>query len=141
MRRGVTLLELMAVLAIIGIASAFAVPRVQAWLDRLAVEQAVSDLTSFYRRARLAAVFQNTSVRVEFSADTLRAYLEFFGGEEVLLSPGPARHGASLAASRRTIRFNPNGLGMGGANTRLVVMRGLHAETLTTSRLGRLKRW
>ncbi len=57
------------------------------------------------------------------------------------MRPGPARHGVTLTASRSVIRIYSNGMGLGAANTKLVVRRGAAAESLTTSRLGRLKRW
>jgi hypothetical protein len=58
-----------------------------------------------------------------------------------LVRPGPARHGVVLLASRAVIRLDPTGLGFGAANSTLVLRRGAVAESLTTSRLGRLKRW
>jgi hypothetical protein len=39
------------------------------------------------------------------------------------------------------IRVGPNGIGWGAANTQLILRRGAAAESLTTSRLGRLKWW
>jgi hypothetical protein len=47
----------------------------------------------------------------------------------------------SFRASRPVIRLYPNGFGLGAANTKIVLERGAAAESLTTSRLGRLKRW
>jgi prepilin-type N-terminal cleavage/methylation domain-containing protein len=141
MRRGVTLLELMVVLVILGIVSAFAVPRLRGTLDRLAVARAASEVASFYGRARMAAIFRSSTVRIEFRADTLNAILEGLRDEVAIAEPGPARHGVSLDATRDMIRLYPTGFGIGGANTRLIVARGVAAETLTTSRLGRLKRW
>jgi hypothetical protein len=46
-----------------------------------------------------------------------------------------------LDASRAVIRIDPTGLGYGAANSTIVLQRGAVAESLTTSRLGRLKRW
>jgi Tfp pilus assembly protein FimT len=119
-----TLTELVTILAIIGIVTAFTVPRV----------------VSLYDRARLEAMVRGARVRVEFHADSLRAVLEDGSGAVVLARGGPSRHGVGFTASRSVIRIHPNGLGAGGANTKLVVRRGAAAESLTTSRLGRL-RW
>jgi Tfp pilus assembly protein FimT len=114
-----TLAELVTILAIIGIVTAFTVPRVISWVDRAAVRRSAGEVVAFYDRARLEAMVRGARVRVEFHADSLRAVLEDGSGAVVI---------------------HPNGLGAGGANTRLVVRRGAAAESLTTSRLGRL-RW
>jgi Tfp pilus assembly protein FimT len=118
-----TLAELVTILAIIGIVTAFTVPRVISWVDRAAVRRSAGEVVAFYDRARLEAMVRGARVRVEFHADSLRAVLEDGSGAVVSV-----------------IRIHPNGLGAGGANTRLVVRRGAAAESLTTSRLGRL-RW
>jgi prepilin-type N-terminal cleavage/methylation domain-containing protein len=141
MRRGVTLLELVTVLAVIGIVTIVALPHLSSWWDRLATARAARELANFYTYSRFGAIFHGTRVRLEFGADTLRAVYEGVRDSVFLVRPGPSRHGVSLTASRRVIRVHPNGIGRGGANTKLVVRRGAAAESLTTSRLGRLKRW
>lgn len=141
MRRGVTLVELIVVLAVLGIVFAVAIPRLGHWLDSLAVQRAASELASFYQRARVTAVFRSSTVRIEFRADTLRASLEGLNDSVAIAEPGPAQHDVEFSASRPVIRIYPNGIGMGGANTKLIVWRGTAAETLTTSRVGRIKRW
>ncbi len=85
-------------------------------------------------------MFSGNHVRVEFATDTLRARTEA-NDSTVLALPGPARYGVVLEASRRVIDLAPNGLGWGAANTKIVLRRGAAAESLTTSRVGRLKRW
>lgn len=139
--RGSTVLELLIVLAIVGTVLMIAAPRFATWSDRLAAEQAARDLALFYHQARTAALFRGTRVRLEFDQRTLRAVFEGVTDSTFLERPGPARHGATLSASRSVIRIYANGLGLGAANTKLVVRRGAAAESLTTSRLGRLKRW
>jgi hypothetical protein len=98
-------------------------------------------LVIFYGHARMSAIFRGRQVRLEFGPDTLRAVFEGVADSVFLVRPGPRRHGVSLRASRAVIRIYPNGLGRGAANTKLVVQRGVAAESLTTSRMGRLKRW
>ncbi len=141
MRRGVTLPELMVVLVLLGILAGMLVPRIGGWLDRLAVDRAAVELASFYHRARFAAVFRSRRVRLEFGPDSLRAVYETVTESTALTAPGPARHGVSLRVSRPVIRIHPNGVGWGAANTKLVLWRGAAAESLTTSRIGRIKRW
>jgi len=55
--------------------------------------------------------------------------------------PGPAGHGVTLEVSNAEVVFGPTGMGWGVSNTKIVLRRGSHSATLTTSRLGRVKRW
>ena len=141
MRRGVTLLEVISVITVIGIVMAVAAPHIAPWRDQRAASRASRELATFYNQARMSAIFRGSQVRLEFAADTLRAVFEGVADSVFLVRPGPRRHGASLRASRPVIRVYPNGFGRGAANTKLVVQRGVAAESLTTSRMGRLKRW
>jgi len=141
MRKGFTLPELVVVLVIVGVILALAAPRLAGWLDWLAVDRAAEEIAAFHRTARFAAIMRSQRVRLDFSDDSLRATLEGPVESVFVRWPGPARHGVSLTASRPTIRFQANGLGLGAADTKLVLRRGAEAESLTTSLLGRLKRW
>lgn len=141
MHRGVTLVEVLMVVTLVGVLSALGAPRVFRVQDRIVVGRAAADAASFYHTARYGAILRARTVRIEFGADTLRAVYEGMADSTFLLRPGPRRHGVSLAVSRAVIRVGPNGIGYGAANTTLVLRRGEAADTLTTSRLGRLKRW
>jgi prepilin-type N-terminal cleavage/methylation domain-containing protein len=141
MRRGYSLLELLVVLTLLGILLALLAPRWSGQRDRLAVHRATTEVASFYHAARYGAILRARPVRLEFAADGLRAVYESPGDSTFLERAGPARHGVALEATRSVIRIGPDGLGFGAANTRLVLRRGAAADTLTTSRLGRMKRW
>jgi prepilin-type N-terminal cleavage/methylation domain-containing protein len=138
---GHTLIELMMVLAILGVVLALAAPQALGWRDRIAVDRASAEIASFYDLSRYAAIVRATRVRLEFAPDSLRAAFEGVSDSALRERPGPARLGVALRVSRRVIRVGPTGLGWGAANTTLVLTRGAAAETLTTSRLGRIKRW
>jgi len=141
MERGVTLIELLLALTLLVLLSAVSVPRFAAVRDRMAVERAAQEVALFYYRARQATVLRARSVRLEFAVDTLRASYEGEADSVFLAQAGPEAHGVQLTVSRAVIRLYANGVGLGAANTKLVLRRG-HAEaTFTTSRLGRLKRW
>lgn len=129
------------VLAIIGVLSALALPRTAGWLDRIAVSRAGGEIAAFYQTARFGAIFRSQRVRLELGPDSLRAVFEGPADSVFLRWPGPARHRVGLTVTRATIRIQSNGLGLGAANTKVVLRRGMAAESLTTSRLGRLKRW
>ncbi|HEX9727959.1 MAG TPA: prepilin-type N-terminal cleavage/methylation domain-containing protein [Gemmatimonadales bacterium] len=140
MRRGFTLIEMATVLVLIAALLASVAPMLLGWRDRLAVRQAAWDLIGFYQAARYAAITRATRVRIELTPDTLRAIGE--GDREAVLiaRAGPARRGVSLTATRDVIRVSPNGIGWGAANTTIVLRRGGISDSLTTSRLGRLRR-
>jgi prepilin-type N-terminal cleavage/methylation domain-containing protein len=129
MRRGFSLLELVVVLSVTGTLLAIAVPPLVRWRESAAVRQASWEVISFYHTARYAAILRATRVRLEFGPDTLKAVYE-----------GPSDSTVALTVTRPVIEIAPNGLGWGAANTTLVFRRGAAADTLTTSRLGRLRR-
>ncbi len=139
--RGVTLLEVLLALVIIATLLAVAVPRYGRVRDAIATDRAARELALFYAQARYGAILRGTRVRIEFGADTLRAVYESVYDSVFILRPGPLSHGVGLSASRSVIRIYPNGFALGAANTKLIVRRGVAAESLTTSRLGRMKRW
>jgi len=120
---------------------ALALPRLAAWRDRWAVDHAMLEVIAFYQSARFHAVARSRFVRLEFAPDTLVAVYQGVTDSVAFGRPGPARHGVTLVTSRRSVVIAPTGIGWGAANTKIVLRRGDAGDSLTTSRLGRLKRW
>lgn len=141
MQRGMTLIELTIVIVILAAFALLGAPKLAGWADRLAVSQARSELVSAYRRAQLAAVFRSRRVRLSLAPDSLIAVAEGDPDSLVFRTPGPRRHDVRLEVSRPVVRFAPTGIGFGAANTKVVLSRGRASDSLTTSRLGRLKEW
>lgn len=141
MQRGVTLIEMAIVLVIVSFLVGVSLPGMQAWIDRLAVIRAEEETVGFYTKARLFALYRSGRIRVLFTGDSLVANIE--GSEDSLVAwaPGPNLRGVHLQASRSVIRLYANGFGLGAANTKLIFRRGNAADSLTISRLGRLRRW
>lgn len=142
MKRGYSVAELAIVLAVLGIVTAITLPGWGALLDRIAVERAASELTTALAVARNAAVLRATRARLSISADSLgidewgdRAWLP------VWRWPGPDEHSVSLEVSNGTVIFGPTGIGWGASNTTVVLRRGTQTAKVTTSRVGRVKRW
>ena len=56
-------------------------------------------------------------------------------------SPGASARGVALTVSNPRIEFASIGIAWGFSNTKIVLSRGFHNETITVSRVGRVKRW
>jgi len=142
MSKGFTQLELIVVLLIVAALLALWLPRAARLQDWLETERAVRDVTTALAVGRHGAVMQSTRARIEIAADTLRIdRLEPDGWRPWWRLPGPSSHGVTLEVSNPIVTFGPTGMGWGASNTKIVLRRGSQAETITTSRVGRVKRW
>jgi prepilin-type N-terminal cleavage/methylation domain-containing protein len=142
MRRGFTLTELAVVLAILALVTAITLPRLGGLLDWIAVNTAAQDVTTAVAVTRNAAVMQGSRRRLVIAPDSLR--IDRWTGDSwtpLARWPGPDRHGVTLDVSNPVVVFDPIGLAWGLSNTKVVLRRGLRSETITLSRLGRVKRW
>lgn len=66
-RHGFTIIELVIVVLIIGIAGAVAAPNIMGWMPNLRLKQASRDLLSVMQKAKLEAAKQNRTVVISFS--------------------------------------------------------------------------
>jgi len=142
MRRGFTLTELAVVLAILAIVTAITLPRLQGLQDWIAVNTAAQDVTTAVAVTRYAAIMQGGRRRLVLARDSLR--IDRWSGDSWVPHerwPGPDRHGVALEVSNPVVVFDPIGLAWGLSNTKVVLRRGVRSETITLSRLGRVKRW
>jgi len=138
-RRGTTLIELSVVLALFGIVAGIAVPRFADYRDQIEVDAATNATVSLLSTARHAAVRRNAITAVSF--DSMSAVITVFAGRDTLeRRPLFALHGVRLGVTRDSIAYAANGMGYGAANTRVILSRGVHADTVTVSRLGRVRR-
>jgi prepilin-type N-terminal cleavage/methylation domain-containing protein len=141
MRRGFTLLELVVVLAIVAVLTTFAVSRLIPLVDWIAADGAARDVTSALAVTRTAAVLRGTRARLRIAPDSLRVDREGPAGWEPYARwAGPASVGVTLTVSNPEVVFSPLGIAWGLSNTRIVLSRGSQIETITTSRLGRVRR-
>lgn len=138
-RRGYTLMEVCVVLAVLAAVLAMGVPRWWRLEQRLAARGAASLLTRALLDARHEAARQGR--RVALRVDTARATVTVFAGTDTL-----ARHdlhdtfGVTLEASRDSLAYAPTGLGYGASNARFLITRGPAVETVSVSRVGRVRR-
>ncbi len=73
-RKGVTLVELVVVLAIIAIAAVLTIPNIGAWIPKYRLSSATRDIVSAMRSAQMKAVSTNTPYRVTFD-DADQSYI------------------------------------------------------------------
>ncbi len=143
MPRGVTLLELVIVLAVIGVLAGMVVPSSASLADRLAVEHQAARLLTAHRSAWVTARMQQRLAILRISADTL-AIRTVRGANDpdtllAWIAPGPSVAGVTLASPAHTSVFGPDGLAMGLANTSHVLVKGNATRKVVVSRLGRVR--
>ena len=136
------MVELAVVILITGLLLLVGLPRMAGVFDRIAVSRAAGELTMTLAVARSLAISYGMRTRVTIRPDSLEVdSLGRDGWARWRAFPGPATHDVSLTVSNPVIQYNGMGIGWGFSNTRVVLKRGSHSETITTSRLGRVKRW
>lgn len=137
-RRAFTLLETTVVLAIAGILLALAVPRFRELHDVSAVRGAMAELGGQFELARQTAVARRTAAAVVL--DTAAGTVEVRSGG-IRLSRRRLKdiYGIVLASNRDSAVYDARGFGFGVTNLTLTVRRARFVDTLTMSRLGRIK--
>ena len=137
-RTGFTLVELVLVMIIMGLATLMGIRQFQLLMDRLATRDAVRAASSVIARARDESLALHTAVSVRI--DTVASSLELRSRDGPIATvPLRNTHGVSLSTTRDSITFDVRGLGYGAANLTLVARRGRSADTLVVSRLGRAR--
>lgn len=142
MHKGHTLLELMVALAIVGICLAVATPLATDVLDWIAADGAAHDVTVALAGARQEAVMRGVPTRVRLTADSIVVDVRDSGRWVPLRRfAGPRTHGVAFEVSNPEVVFSSIGAGWGASNTTVTLSRGNRQERITTSRVGRVKRW
>ena len=124
-----------------GVVASVVVPPLGRALDRAAVEEGVQRLAAAHATARELAISRAALARLEIdaAAHTVAVSVQRTAAAWDTVATytlGTAR----ITCSNPTLVFNPIGLGYGTSNTRVVFTRGAAADTVTTSRTGRLRR-
>ena len=138
-RRAFTLLELTTVLAVVTLLLLLAWPRLGRARDRAKVHGAAGELGALFSLARGAAIARRSVVAIAF--DTSAGLVEVRSGPTVLARRSLAMaYGIAMRANRDSIMYDPRGIGYGVANVTVTILRGEFVDTLTMSRMGRV-RW
>ena len=142
MAKGFSLVELVIVLLIITALTAVGLPRIGPFLDRIATDHAAREVTTAIAVARHGAVMQGMRARLTIAGDSLRFdRMEQGTWTPWIRWPGPTHLAVGIEVSNPVVVFGPTGVGWGVSNTKVVLRRGSQVETITVSRLGRVKRW
>jgi prepilin-type N-terminal cleavage/methylation domain-containing protein len=139
MRFGLTFIEVSITVAILGVMAGLTFPRFGSYRDRIAVDAATSSTMSLLAVARHAALRRATRTAVHL--DSSRGKVSIVAGIDTI-EQRPLRevHQVEFSTSRDSIAFAPSGLGYGAANTQIILRRGVAADTISVSRLGRARR-
>ena len=108
-------------------------------LDSAAVRTSANDVADFFAIARDQAIAtgKRTAVRI----DRTEGRLVIHADVDTLMRLELARlRAVSIESTRDSMAYAASGLGYGASNLRVIVRRGASADTITVSRLGRVKR-
>jgi type II secretory pathway pseudopilin PulG len=126
-------------LAMMAVLLSIAFQRFSALRDAMSVRAAVADLGSAFSLARQVAVSRRRVVAIVL--DTGRGLVEVrSAGSRLVRRELAASYGVRLGSNRDSAVFDARGLGYGLSNLSVSIRRGHFVDTLTMSRLGRV-RW
>ena len=139
-KKGVTLIELVTVMVIIGIAVGFIIPNIGAWLPNYRLRSAARDIVSTMRTAQMKAISTNLTYQVSFlGASYVLRYQTTAGpvndGAVQTLPPGVSISAITIAGSNAV--FNPNSTSSSGSVT-LQNNKGTQRRLTLTPSTGRV---
>jgi type IV fimbrial biogenesis protein FimT len=138
MRGGFSLIELVLVLALLGLLLGVGIPPLAGALDRIEVAAAASQIAAAHTRARMMAISGSRVVVLTIDSASLSIHLR--GSTSHLWSDrGPALSRVSLSGPARSFTFSPEGFSLGLSNASLHLSRGSATRTVIVSRLGRVR--
>jgi len=128
------------VVAIMGVLASVVTPPLGRALDRAAVEEGVQRFAAAHATTRELAISRGSLARLELDrvAHTLTVSVQRTAKVWDTVAAYPLGS-AQITCSNPTMVFSPIGIGHGASNTKVVFARGAAADTVTTSRTGRLR--
>jgi type IV fimbrial biogenesis protein FimT len=140
-KRGFTLIEMMIVIAIIGIVAAIAAPNLANYMAQRRLNGAARMVMSDLMAARMLAVAQNRNVQVSFPSSAAATYTYDTTGTSPLtknIQTGFGYHDVTLSSNTNPI-FIPNGTVSAATNGTVTLSNGAGSKLVTTSSAGRVR--
>ena len=138
-KRGITLVELVVVMAIIAIGAAFVAPNIGGWIPNYRLRSASRDVTSALRMAQMKAISNNTQYHVSFNPGAGSFILQYQNTGGVWVNDGSAEtlpQGvliSNISFPGNNAQFNPNSTSSTGSITLTNTKGSTKKITLTTS--------
>lgn len=138
-RHGSTLIEQVIVLTVLGLVLAVAVAGGARLIDVATVHGASREVAELFAlaRDRAMATGTRTAVRLDAAGGRLSVHA---GTDTIARLDLYASRSVRLNVTRDSMAYLSSGLGFGAANLRVILSRGASHDTITVSRLGRVKR-
>ena len=148
--KGFTLVELMIVIAIIGVLAAIITPSFLSWRDRSKVRGDATELRAAFESTKLRAIKHNTNAVVTFpDATSYQAYVDTNNNNvrdagEVIITTRTLAPGVTITTNTFTgndMAFNPRGMANGPNSTGRIVMTspGGASYEVVVSSFGRVR--
>lgn len=139
-RAGFTVIELTLAIVLIGVVTTFGLKRFNTLRDSIAVNSAANDTESLFASARQLAISLSEGITIEIDTSSNRITVRS-ASSKILQETAPGeQHGVYLSANRNRVSYSQTGLMTGLANVSIILSKGVSADTITVSRLGRVKR-
>lgn len=142
--RGLTVAELVIALVLIGILTAMTVPRIGQSMTKQGMISARNAVIGMVAKSKASAVQRGSTTSLVFTGGNMviRSRHPVTGAIDTVGTPENLyqRFGATIAASRDSLLFDPRGLGSEAGTTTIVVSRGDFADTVVISPAGRVLR-
>ena len=138
-RHGSTLIEQLWLLVVTGVLLSATIVGGARLLDAATVRSSANDVADLFAIARDQAIAtgKRTAVHIDVAAGRLIIHADVDTLMRLELAQSRA---VSIVATRDSMAYAASGLGYGASNLRVIVKRGASADTITVSRLGRVKR-
>ncbi len=134
-----TVIELITVLAIIGILAVIALPKFSETVRNSKVRSARDEVVSYFMRAHAVAIQRGQRTHVRVAGDRMSVVTDSNGVEEtVLTSDLYEGHGVSLSSTQNEFTYDPRGFAQNVAGGgRVVVTRDSRSMPVCVTGLGK----
>jgi prepilin-type N-terminal cleavage/methylation domain-containing protein len=140
--RGFSLLEIVLVMVIVAIVTAFGVPRLGDALAKQSVRSAGDAIATMHSRARGSAIQRRrrTVLVLKNGGVVIRSVHPITGALDTVGAPQliGERYGVTVSTARDSLVFDPRGMGTEASTTFIEISKGSSADTLRVTPAGRL---